>query len=143
MSASIQKRTPREGPVWRKAVIRRSGEVKSPHQPTHAPQQSAELFDRLAGPAIKSLDVTIAMQRFISEISPQRDDRHYCTQDLNDRCDMTSGCQVHRGSHSRLWLEQYPAGVPAVIDATHTRPSTASVAIYDERAKTEFATDHF
>ncbi len=37
---------------------------------THAPQQSAELFDHLAGPAaIKSLHITIVMQRFISEIS--------------------------------------------------------------------------
>jgi xanthine dehydrogenase accessory factor len=34
------------------------------------PQQSAELFDYLAGPAaIKSLQITIVMQKFISEIS--------------------------------------------------------------------------
>jgi len=31
---------------------------------------------------------------------------------------MTSGSQVHRGSDSRIWLKQYPAGVPADIDAT-------------------------
>ena len=43
---------------------------KSANIGTHAPQQSAELFDHLAGPvAIKSLHITIVMQRFISEIS--------------------------------------------------------------------------
>ena len=31
---------------------------------------------------------------------------------------MTSGSQVHRDSDSRIWLKQYPAGVPADIDAT-------------------------
>jgi long-chain acyl-CoA synthetase len=31
---------------------------------------------------------------------------------------MTSGSQIHRGSDSRIWLKQYPAGVPADVDAT-------------------------
>jgi long-chain acyl-CoA synthetase len=31
---------------------------------------------------------------------------------------MTSSSQVHRGPNNRIWLKQYPAGVPADIDAT-------------------------
>ena len=42
---------------------------------------------------------------------------------------MTSGSQVHRGSDSRIWLKQYPAGVPADIDA---RPYASLVALLEE-----------
>src|ERR1700716_273255 len=31
---------------------------------------------------------------------------------------MESGSQAHRGSSARIWLKQYPAGVPADIDVT-------------------------
>jgi hypothetical protein len=31
---------------------------------------------------------------------------------------MSPSSQVHRGPNSRIWLKQYPAGVPADIDAT-------------------------
>src|SRR3981081_668540 len=31
---------------------------------------------------------------------------------------MESGSQAHRGSSGRIWLKQYPAGVPADIDVT-------------------------
>ena len=46
---------------------------------------------------------------------------------------MTSGSQVHRGSDSRIWLKQYPAGVPADIDAA---PYASLVELLEESFET-------
>jgi long-chain acyl-CoA synthetase len=46
---------------------------------------------------------------------------------------MTSGSQVHRGCDSRVWLEEYPAGVPADIDAT---PYASLVELLEESFET-------